>query len=61
MISNLGWIAVLIILGIIYILCPADNEDECYKKDSYTCLNCKKNCKWHDVVEKFENNKMKNR
>ena len=60
MISNLGWIVILIILGIIYIWCPVDNEDRCYKKDPQTCLNCKKNCKWHDVVKKIENDKMKN-
>ncbi len=59
MISTLGWIAILIIIGAIIILTPTNNEDGCYEKDVYTCLKCKKNCKWHDMAEKFENDRIK--
>ena len=59
MISTLGWIAILIILVIIALLLPTDNKEECYKKDPYTCLNCRKDCKWHDIMEEFE--KMENK
>ena len=32
-----------------------DNKDGCYEKDFYNCLNCKKDCKYHQIMENYEN------
>lgn len=29
------------------------NDDGCFRKSPYNCLNCKKECKWHDEAEKL--------
>ena len=55
MISTLGWIMIVIILFIVSLFIPNNNEDGCYKKDFYNCLNCKKDCKYHQIMENYEN------
>lgn len=56
-------IATIIVLFIIFVLIPSDNDlgDGCYEKDSYTCLNCKKHCKYHYMMEDIEYKKERDR
>lgn len=52
------WIVILVILAIMYILSPSEYKSykdyDCYDKSPYKCGNCRKNCKWRYIVEKFE-------
>lgn len=64
MISNFGFIILIIILFIIGYFCEfyegyknnSNYEDTpCYKRHYYTCLKCdKKTCKYHLIAKKFE-------
>lgn len=49
------WIVILILLGI---WCAQVDDRprnyDCKDKSPYKCGNCRKNCKWRYIVEKFE-------
>ena len=52
MISVGGWIDILIILYVFAAV--TSKEDECYKRSVSQCRRCKKDCKWHKIVMKFD-------
>lgn len=58
MFSSWQLIIILVILAIMYILSPSEDKSykdyDCYDKSPYKCGNCRKNCKWRRIVEKFE-------
>lgn len=60
MFSGWQWVIILAIAAIAYILSPNEKEKmnykdyNCYDKSPYKCGNCKKNCKWKYIVQKFE-------
>lgn len=61
MISNFGWILILILLLILYTVRSAlgdydtyKGSDDCYERSVFKCLHCnKRNCKYHKLADKF--------
>lgn len=56
MISTIGWIVIVAVLLIIAAICSGfEAESGCYKKNVYTCLNCKKSeCVYHKKAKNAE-------
>lgn len=57
MFTSWQWIIILIILAVVVIFTDDKEtkykDHDCYDKSTYRCLKCNKNCKWHDIVVKY--------